>query len=390
MTGKLDTWTPRPRPDGRTLVGRTVRLEKLSAARHGNDLAQALCGDDVAALYDFLGDPPPQHPADIIAWAERAEASPDPYFFAIINQASGKAVGRLALMRIDAVHGVIEVGHVLYAPALQRSIEASEAQFLLMRHIFDDLDYRRYEWKCNALNRPSRHAARRLGFLYEGEFRQHMVVKGQNRDTAWFSMLDDEWPQRRRAFAAWLDPANFAPDGRQKVALGVHMALASAPPEDDALMSRLRRAVPADSAALAAFQEDAYALNRTITGRTPIPLTWDYARVVRDWECWLVEQDGAIDAALLVEPRTDDLYLHSIAIHPRTRDRGLGNTLLRFAERRAATHAGGALRFITNQLLTRNVDWYLARGFIIEKLERSDERTIVHFFKRIRGNDHER
>lgn len=390
MTGKLATWTPRPRPDGRTLVGRAVRLEKLSAARHGNDLARLLCGDGVAALYDFLGDPPPQAPSDVIAWAQRAEASPDPYFLAIIDQATGKAVGRLALMRVDTVHGGIEVGHVLYAPALQRSIAASEAQFLLMCHVFDDLGYRRYEWKCNALNRPSRNAARRLGFLYEGEFRQHMVVKGRNRDTAWFSMLDGEWPRRRLAFEAWLDPANFAPDGGQKVTLGVHMALASAPPEDGPLMRRLRRATPADSAALAAFQEDAYALNRTITGRTPIPLTWDYARIVGHWECWLVDEAGSIDAALLVEPRSDDLYLHSIAVHPQARDHGLGNTLLRFAERRAAVHAGGTLRFITNQLLTRNVDWYLARGFVIEKFERADERTIVHFFKRIRGNDHER
>ena len=390
MTGKLDIWAPRPRPDGRTLVGRTVRLEKLVADRHGNDLAQLLCGDDAAALYDFLGDPPPREPADVIAWAKRVETSRDPYFHAIIDQASGKSVGRLALMRIDVAHGVIEVGHVLYCHALQRSIAASEAQFLLMRHVFDDLGYRRYEWKCHALNRPSRHAARRLGFVYEGEFRQHMVVKGQNRDTAWFSVLEEEWPQCRLAFEAWLDPANFAPDGSQKVALAVHRALVSAPAEDGAVMRCLRRAAPTDRAALTAFQEEAYALNRTITGRTPIPLTWDYARVIDDWECWLVERDGAIAAALLLQPRAGDFYLHSIAVHPRARDHGLGDTLLRFAERRAAAHAGGTLRFITNQSLTRNVDWYLARGFVIDKLERSDERTIVHFCKHIRGNDHER
>lgn len=389
MSVDVNGWSSRQRPDGRTLAGRTVRLEKLNAARHGGDLGQVLYGDAAAPLYDYLGDPPPPSPTDVIGWAERVETSPDPFFYAIIDQATGKAVGRLALMRIDTVHGGIEVGHVLYAPTLQRSVQASEAQFLLMCHVFEDLGYRRYEWKCNALNGPSRNAARRLGFLYEGEFRQHMVVKGQNRDTAWFSMLDGEWPQRRRAFQAWLDQSNFAADGSQRVALGVHMALASTRPEDDALISRLRRAVPADSAALAAFQHDAYALNQSTTGRTPVPLTWDYTRAVTHWECWLVEQGNAIAAALLVEPRIDDFYLHSIAVDPRARDQGFGDILLRFAERRAATHAGGMLRFITNQLLTRNVDWYLARGFAIERLERSDGRTIVHFFKRIRGRDHE-
>jgi RimJ/RimL family protein N-acetyltransferase len=156
----------------------------------------------------------------VAAWAQRVAPLSDPFFYAVVDVATGHAVGRLALMRIDPAHGVIEVGHVLYAPSLQRSAHATEVQSLLARHVFEDLGYRRYEWKCNALNAPSRRAALRLGFRYEGVFRQHMVVKGVNRDSAWYSMLDSEWPARKAAFEAWLDPSNFTADGVQKTPLG--------------------------------------------------------------------------------------------------------------------------------------------------------------------------
>lgn len=387
---KVAGWSARERPDGRTLTGRMVRLEKLDAARHGPDLGKALSGGGTASLYDYLGDPPPLEPHEVEAWARRVEASSDPFFLAIIDQASGRAVGRLALMRIDAANGVIEVGHVLYSPALSRSRHATEAQYLLMRHVFEDLGYRRYEWKCNALNEPSRNAARRLGFLYEGEFRQHMVVKGKNRDTAWFSITDREWPARRAAFEAWLSPDNFMSEGVQKTGLGVFMALCSAPAQDQAIITGLRRARPEDARALHAFQQAAYQVNRDITGRTPIPLTWDYTEAVRDWECWLSWRGDEIVAALLLHPRQRDLYLESIAVGPQGRDAGTGDALLRLAERRAGFHAGGCLRFLTNQALTRNVDWYLKRGFTIEKLERSEGRTLAHFIKHVRGEDHER
>ncbi len=138
-------------------------------------------------------------------------------FFAILDRASGAAVGYAAYMRIEPVHRVIEVGSILYTPQLQRTPLATEAMYLMARHVFEDLGYRRYEWKCNALNAPSRRAALRFGFTFEGIFRQHMIVKGRNRDTAWFSMLDSEWPARKANFERWLDPSNFGPDGRQKV-----------------------------------------------------------------------------------------------------------------------------------------------------------------------------
>ena len=140
-------------------------------------------------------------------------------FFAILDNPSGKAVGYASYMRIEPVHRVIEVGSILYTPRLQQTTLATEAMYLMARHVFEDLGYRRYEWKCNALNAPSRRAALRFGFTFEGIFRQHMIVKGRNRDTAWFSMLDSEWPVRKANFERWLDPSNFGADGRQKVAL---------------------------------------------------------------------------------------------------------------------------------------------------------------------------
>ena len=148
-------------------------------------------------------------------------------FFALVPKSSGRAQGYASYMRIDPANGVIEVGNILLAPSLQRTTAATEAMYLMAKHVFEDLGYRRYEWKCNAKNEPSMRAALRLGFTYEGIFRQHMVVKGENRDTAWYSMLDSEWPARKMAFEAWLDPANFDGEGRQQKSLGqLHSSVA--------------------------------------------------------------------------------------------------------------------------------------------------------------------
>ena len=211
-TADLSSFAPRPLPDGRTLVGRYVRLERLEP-RHGAALAESVGAP--AALYDYLFDLPPAGPEDVVAWVETASAQSDPFFYAVVEQASGKVLGRLALMRIEPKHGVIEVGSVLFGPALQKTAGATEAIALLAAHIFEDLGYRRFEWKCNDRNLGSKRAALRFGFVFEGVFRQHMVAKGQNRDTAWFAMLDGDWPAHKRVFAAWLDPVNFSPNGRQ-------------------------------------------------------------------------------------------------------------------------------------------------------------------------------
>jgi len=210
---------PAKRPQRPTLKGRHVTLVPL-AAEHARSLFENSSGAANDSLWTYL----PYGPFDSFdAFAADVDAktkADDPHYFAVIDNKTGQAVGYQSLMRIDAPHRVIEVGGIMYTPLMQGTAGSTEAQYLFARHVFDDLGYRRYEWKCNDLNEPSKRAARRLGFTFEGVFRQHMIVKGRNRDTAWFSMLDIEWPARKAAFEAWLDPKNFDAQGRQKTPLG--------------------------------------------------------------------------------------------------------------------------------------------------------------------------
>jgi len=211
----VDT-TPAPRPGPVVLEGRYGRIEKLDAARDGASLWQAVKGQD--ALWPYMGYGPFADEAAFAAWLAERPNLEDPYSYAIIDT-QGRAVGIATLMEIRPAMRVIEVGNIVYTPLLQRTPLGTEAQYLLAKYVFETLGYRRYEWKCNALNAPSRRAALRYGFTFEGIFRQHFIVKGRNRDTAWFSMLDAEWPARKAAFERWLEPANFDKDGRQKTSL---------------------------------------------------------------------------------------------------------------------------------------------------------------------------
>ena len=208
--------TPAPRPGPVTLKGRYGRLEKLTLA-HTMDLWAAFAGHD--ELWTYIGaDGPFATAAEFVPCIERRAAADDPYAYAIIDP-SDRAVGYVTLLRIVPEMRVIEVGHVLYSPALQRTPLGTETQYLLARYVFEALGYRRYEWKCDSLNAPSRRAALRYGFVYEGTFRQNMIAKGRNRDNAWFSMLDSEWPVRKLNFERWLAPENFDNEGRQKTSL---------------------------------------------------------------------------------------------------------------------------------------------------------------------------
>lgn len=213
-------WVPRQHPPRQIIQGRTCRLEPLDPAQHAKQLFEGFCqaADGRDWTYLFVG--PFADLASYCAWAEAAAASTDPQHWAVIDQHSRQAVGTLSLMRIDPNNGVIEVGNVTFSPLMKRSAVSTEAQYLLMKFVFDELGYRRYEWKCDALNAPSRKAAMRLGFSFEGIFRQAVMYKGRTRDTAWFSLLDSEWPERRAAFEAWLAPGNFDASGQQLSALG--------------------------------------------------------------------------------------------------------------------------------------------------------------------------
>ncbi len=206
-------WKP-ARPLTRVaLEGELVRLELVDVARHAGQLFAAQ--SSAPELWEYLPYGPFESEAAFRVWLTERAATSDPMFYAIIERISGRALGMASFLRVEPGHGVIEVGHIWYSPALQRTRLATDAMYVMARHVFDDLGYRRYEWKCNALNEPSRRAAVRLGFTFEGVFRQHMVIKGENRDTAWYSMLDGEWPAAKAAFEAWLRPENFDAEGRQ-------------------------------------------------------------------------------------------------------------------------------------------------------------------------------
>jgi RimJ/RimL family protein N-acetyltransferase len=210
---------PAKRPERITLSGRSISLVPLNAEAHADALFEGANGGDKDRVWTYLFDGPYTDRAVFPANVEAKAKSEDPLFFAIVDNASGKPLGYQTFLRVEPLHRVIEVGNILYTPAMQRTIGATEAQYLFARYVFDELGYRRYEWKCNDLNAPSKRAAQRFGFSFEGVFRQHMIVKGRNRDTAWFSMLDSEWPAQRAAYEQWLAPDNFDAAGRQKVSL---------------------------------------------------------------------------------------------------------------------------------------------------------------------------
>jgi RimJ/RimL family protein N-acetyltransferase len=199
--------------------GRHARLEPFSVAAHASDLHAAFAEDTEDDLWRFRDVGPFGDEPAFRAFAEKTMTGDDPLFFAIIDKASGTALGSASFMRITPAHGVIEVGTITFSPRLKRTRVATEAMYLMAIRAFDDLGYRRYEWKCDNANEPSKRAAKRLGFTFEGVFRQHMMIAGKNRDTAWFAMLDSEWPERKAAFERWLDPANFDAQGRQRSSL---------------------------------------------------------------------------------------------------------------------------------------------------------------------------
>jgi len=217
----LSRWTPRPRPSADILEGTWCRLERLDPARHGDSLFSASVASGADERFRYLFEPPPATRVDFDAWLQKASGTEDPRFYAVIDPQTGRAEGRQALMRITPEHGVIEIGSILWGPKIARTRIATEALYLFARHVFDVLGYRRFEWKCDSKNTPSRRAALRFGFAFEGIFRSHMVVKGENRDTAWFAMIDADWPRIKAAMERWLDPTNFDAEGRQRERLDV-------------------------------------------------------------------------------------------------------------------------------------------------------------------------
>jgi RimJ/RimL family protein N-acetyltransferase len=212
----LPDWQGVPRPPRTPMEGRFVRIEPLDVDTHLQDLYEAAAIDTEGRIWTYLFVGPYQSASDMRAWLEPAARSEDPLYYALVDRATGKATGVASYLRIQPEHGVIEIGNILYSPLLQRTPAATEAMYLFMYRVFDELGYRRYEWKCDSLNAGSRKAAERLGFQYDGLFRQAIVYKGRNRDTAWYSILDKNWPRLKQAFEKWLSADNFDKMGRQR------------------------------------------------------------------------------------------------------------------------------------------------------------------------------
>ncbi|MCP5149241.1 MAG: GNAT family N-acetyltransferase [Ectothiorhodospiraceae bacterium] len=218
--------SPAARPGRIVLEGRWCRLEPLDPVRHGDELYAAATPPDKAARHRYLPDAAPESRAAFQGWLERTAAAADPLAFAVIDLRSGRVEGRQTLMRITPEHRCIEIGNIYWGPAIARTPVSTEANYLFARHVFEDLGYRRHEWKCDALNAPSRAAALRFGFTYEGHFRRAVIIRGRSRDTAWFSMIEEEWPALKAAYEQWLAPDNFDSAGRQRTRLGVLTAAA--------------------------------------------------------------------------------------------------------------------------------------------------------------------
>jgi len=370
----VDT-TPAPRPAHRVIEGRYCRLRPLDPARDSDGLYALSHGPEKDAQWAYLSVGPFAGKTEFAAFvAKIAAGTTDPVYWAIADR-DDRAIGWLSLMRIDLANRVVEVGSILYTPALQRTPAATEAQFLMAAHVFETLGYRRYEWKCNDFNAPSKRAAERFGFSYEGLFRQHVIAKGHNRDTAWYSMLDIEWPQRKLAFAQWLDPANFDAGGRQKVALGVFNQLtATVGP------LTLRRATLADVPAIQELKTAAYLPNEAIIGVPSMPRLADYAALMANHEIWVADGGDHLAACAVFEPGPEPV-IYSLAVHPKARGKRYGDAILAFCEERARALGATTVRLYTHVKLTERIAWYARKGFQPTHVEQMADRAAQHMKK---------
>ena len=376
----LAGWVPRPLPQRIALEGRYCRLEPVDPVRHGDQLFAASMAEGAEARHRYLFEAPIDRAA-FQTWLEGRAASEDPRLFVVIDTATGRVEGRQCLMRIEPAHGAIEIGSILWGPAIARSRVATEALYLFAAYAFDALGYRRFEWKCNDANMPSKRAALRFGFTFEGVFRHHMVVKGENRDTAWFAMIDADWPGIKAGYEAWLEPANFDAAGRQRRGLAdMRRDLFAALPRTLPAFT-LRRAGADDLAALLTLQRAAYAWNRAVLGVEPLPLMADYAEIIATRECWLAERAGALAGALILEPEGDALLIWSVAAAPAAQNARVGRGLMAFAEQRAREQGFSAMTLYTGEKLVKNVEWYARLGYVTTRIEDVAGRRVVFMRK---------
>ena len=368
----LSNWTARPTPTAGGMRGRHVVIKPFEPEADCPALWEAFGRDKANELLYHFGWPQMASWRDLAGQLEPLNRSGAFVTNVFCDPVTDVPFGMASYMRIDEKNGVVEVGCVAHGAAMARSPASTEAHYLMARRVFDELGYRRYEWKLNNPNEPSHRAARRFGFTFEGVFRQAEVKPYGNRDTAWYSMIDREWPLNRLAFETWLDPGNFDAGGRQRLPLSGMTAR-----EMTAGALSLTRIDPRDVDTVTALQRAAYARTGEATGNVPIPLEWDYATVMSECETWLHADADGPAAALILRPRPGDLYLESIATHPRIAGSGAGTAMMDATIERARAWGKPAVRLLTN---ARNpaADWYRRLGFAIEREEDRDGRTVLH------------
>jgi RimJ/RimL family protein N-acetyltransferase len=367
----LSTWKPCAEPRPGRLSGRLVTLDAYRSA-DADALWACFGGTAFNDLARYFPNPDYDSVEPFRAWLDAAQAGWHTMVFRRVD--TRDVCGMASYMRMDPANGVVEVGSVCHGQSMQRSALATEAHYLMAKHVFDDLGYRRYEWKLNNENLPSHAAAVRMGFSFEGIFRNHILSRGKNRDTAWYAMIDAEWPVLRRAFEDWLAPDNFDAGGHQRVGLGVfnRRTLEAGP------VVLHRSFGDADRIEIEGLQRDAYARTQRHTQTTPIPLEWDYARVLEACEVWLARHEtGALDGVLLLRREDDALLLESVATSSRASGSGLGSAMLEATIARGRALGQRHVRLITNAL-NPAAQWYRRRGFAVIKEEMRGKRRVLH------------
>jgi RimJ/RimL family protein N-acetyltransferase/ribosomal protein S18 acetylase RimI-like enzyme len=368
----LSNWKPRQTPTNAPMRGRHVAIEPFDAERHCPALWRAFGGEKINDLLFHFGWPRMAGWRDLAGQLVPRNETGAFVTCVFCDPQTGEPVGMANYMRIDEANGVVEVGAVAHGASMARTPAATEAHYLMARRVFDDLGYRRYEWKLNNPNAASHVAASRFGFVFEGVFRQAEVKPYGNRDTAWYSMTDKKWPFNRDAFELWLLPDNFAADGGQKRPLSSMTAR-----EMTSGAITLHRTDPRDVDTVLAFQHAAYARTRDATGTEPMPLQWDYTQLMRECECWLMSDAQGPSGALILRWRPDHLYIESLATLPRIAGTGAGKAMMDAARQRARDLGFTALRLTTNAV-NPAVDWYRRLGFHVEKEERWSDRNVLH------------
>lgn len=373
----LSAWTPRPTPTNAPMHGRYVAVLPFEAETHCPALWEAFGGERTNEYLFHFGWPKMSSWRDLAGELVPRNESGAFVTCVFCDRETGAPMGMASYMRIDEKNGVVEVGAVAHGAPMARSRAATEAHYLMARRVFDEFGYRRYEWKLNNANEASHRAARRFAFVFEGVFRQAEVKPYGNRDTAWYSMIDKEWPAARLAFETWLAPENFDADGRQRTSLS---ALTARTLETGDL--RLVRAGADNRAMVEEFQAAAYRRTREAIGGQPMPLEWDYGEIFVRCEVWLAFRSEKLAGVLILRPRPGDLYLESIATRPEVAGTGLGSAMMAAATERARSLAKPTVRLVTNALNPAQ-KWYRRIGFRDEREEALSDRKALHMVLRL-------